>query len=188
MRSDRAVKRGTVWRRRPARSLARCGSKIRRSLHPGLQCQLGSFVQSYGARELDASLLLLALVGFLPPSDPHIRGTVEAIEKHLSADGFIRRYNPAAAVDAINTPEGAFLACSFWMADNLALIGRTDDAERLFERLLGLRNDVGLLSEEYDVNARRLVGNFPQAFSHIGVINTACNLSRQGPAQQRSRS
>lgn len=156
--------------------------------HNGFDAQLGSFVQSYASRELDASLLLLALVGFLPPTDERIRGTVTAIEKHLSAGGFIRRYDPQADVDHMHTPEGAFLVCSFWMADNLALIGRMDDARRLFERLLGLRNDVGLLSEEFDVRANRLVGNFPQAFSHIGIINTACHLSQQGPARRHDHS
>ncbi len=167
--------------------------ELRQQIHDdvcrqGFDSGLGTFVQSYGSRELDAGLLLLALVGFLPPDDPRIRHTVEAIEKQLSADGFIRRYDPSADVDHLHTPEGAFLACSFWMADNLALIGRARDAKRMFERLLSLRNDVGLLSEEYDVRARRQVGNFPQAFSHIGIINTACNLTRHGPARRHRHS
>lgn len=120
---------------------------------------LGSFVQSYGAKELDASVLLIPLVGFLPASDPRVRSTVEAIERHLLSDGFVRRYDPSASKDGLPGSEGVFLACSFWLADNLMLIGRSDDARRLFAKLLQLRNDVGLLSEEYDPTAKRLVGN-----------------------------
>lgn len=165
---------------------------VRQQIHDevcakGYDAELGSFVQSYGSKELDASLLLLVLVGFLKKDDPRIRGTVDAVKKHLSVDGFIRRYNPANQVDGMHTPEGAFLVCSFWMADNLAVTGRHDEAEEMFERLLSIRNDVGLLAEEYDVQRHRQLGNFPQAFSHIGVINTACNLARQGPAQQRGK-
>ena len=144
-------------------------------------------MQSYGSKDLDASVLLIPLVGFLPPEDPRVRGTVEAIERHLTADGLVLRYDPSTGHDGLPGNEGAFLACSFWLADNLMLIGRRDDARRLFERLLRLRNDVGLLSEEYDPAAKRLVGNFPQAFSHIALINTAHNLSRpRKPAEQRS--
>src|SRR5207249_1849502 len=116
-------------------------------------------------------------------------GTVEAIERHLMADGFVARYATDPAVDGLPPGEGAFLACTFWLADNYALLGRHADARRLFERLLELRNDVGLLAEEYDVRARRLVGNFPQAFSHVALINTAHNLTRAyGPAQHRAES
>ena len=134
---------------------------------------------------------MLPLVGFLPSDDPRIRGTVEAIERDLTVDGFVLRYDSDATDDGLPPGEGAFLACSFWLADNLLLLGRTDDARALFERLLSLRNDVGLLSEEYDPHSRRLVGNFPQAFSHIGLIDTALNLSRavsdeRKPAEQRS--
>jgi len=140
---------------------------------------LGAFVQSYGAKLLDASLLMMPLVGFLPATDPRIRGTVAAIHKHLTTeDGFVARYASGPNVDGLPPGEGAFLACSFWLADNLALQGRQAEAEQLFERLLEVRNDVGLLSEEFDPNARRLVGNFPQAFSHVALINTAQNLSR----------
>ncbi|TWT15442.1 glycoside hydrolase family 15 protein [Reyranella sp. CPCC 100927] len=154
----------------------------------GFDPQLGSFVRAYGARELDASLLLLPAVGFLPPSDPRIRGTVDAIERHLLVDGFVLRYDTTAAQDGLPPGEGAFLACSFWLADAYVLMGRPDDARRLFERLLALRNDVGLLSEEYDVVRQRLVGNFPQAFSHIALVNTAYNLTQvQKPVEQRAR-
>jgi GH15 family glucan-1,4-alpha-glucosidase len=154
----------------------------------GYSEKLGSFVQYFGAEELDASLLMIPLVGFLPATDPRVRGTVEAVERRLMKDGFVRRYEPKQAVDGLPPGEGAFLACTFWLADNLALLGRRDDARRVFERLLGLCNDVGLLSEEYDPHARRLVGNFPQAFSHVGLVNTARNLSPQTgpcPAEQR---
>jgi GH15 family glucan-1,4-alpha-glucosidase len=148
---------------------------------------IGAFVQSYGSKELDASVLLIPLVGFLPPSDPRVRSTVEAIERHLMVDGFVLRYDPGVSGDGLPGSEGAFLACSFWLADNLVLLGRRDDARRLFQHLLALRNDVGLLSEEYDPRAKRLVGNFPQAFSHITLVNSAYNLSRtHKPAQQRS--
>ncbi len=154
----------------------------------GFDPQLGSFVRAYGARELDASLLLLPAVGFLPPSDPRIRGTVDAIERHLLVDGFVLRYDTTASQDGLPPGEGAFLACSFWLADAYVLMGRPDDARRLFERLLALRNDVGLLSEEYDVVRQRLVGNFPQAFSHIALVNTAYNLTQvQKPVEQRAR-
>jgi GH15 family glucan-1,4-alpha-glucosidase len=155
----------------------------------GFNPDLNSFVQYYGGQELDASLLMIALVGFLPATDPRVRGTIEAIERHLVTDGFVARYLTNPEVDGLPSGEGAFLACSFWLADNLELLGRHDDALKLFERLLNLRNDVGLLSEEYDPHAQRLVGNFPQAFSHIALINTAYNLShRNGPAADRQHS
>ncbi len=153
----------------------------------GFDAGLGSFVQSYGARQLDASLLLMPLVGFLPPGDARVRGTVQAIETHLMVDGFVRRYDTRSGHDGLPGDEGAFLACSFWLADNLVLTGRRADAERLYERLLSLRNDVGLLSEEYHPHERRLIGNFPQALSHIALVNTAHNLYHESkPAQQRS--
>jgi GH15 family glucan-1,4-alpha-glucosidase len=152
----------------------------------GFNLELNSFVQYYGSKELDASLLMVALVGFLPASDPRVRGTVEAIERQLMRDGFVNRYDTRQAVDGLPPGEGAFLPCTFWLADNLALLGRREDATRLFERLLELRNDVGLLSDEYDPESQRLVGNFPQAFSHVGLVNTAMNLSpAAGPADQR---
>ena len=149
----------------------------------------GSFVQSYGSKDLDASLLLLPTTGFLPVTDPRVRGTIEAIERELVVDGFLLRYNTHTSDDGLPPGEGAFLACSFWLADAVAMLGRTDDAREIFERLLAIRNDVGLLSEEYDPHARRMVGNFPQAFSHIALINTAHNLARATkPAQQRAAS
>ncbi len=155
----------------------------------GFDADLNSFVQSYGAKVLDASLLLLPLVGFLPADDPRIRATVAAVESHLLRDGFVARYDPANAADGLPGDEGAFLACSFWLADNYVLQGRHDDARALFQRLLALRNDVGLLAEEYDPHAARQVGNFPQAFSHVALINTAHNLARAyGPAQHRAES
>ena len=155
----------------------------------GFDPLLNSFVQSYGAQQLDASLLMLPLVGFLSADDRRIKGTVAAIEKCLLMDGFVARYNTAAAIDGLPGNEGAFLACSFWLADNYILQGRHDDARALFERLLGLCNDVGLLAEEYDPIARRQVGNYPQAFSHVALINTAHNLTRAyGPAQHRAES
>jgi GH15 family glucan-1,4-alpha-glucosidase len=148
---------------------------------------LGSFVQAYGSKALDASLLLLPLVGFLPPTDPRIIGTVSAIERRLMADGFVSRYDTEAGIDGLPPGEAAFLACSFWLADNLILQGRVGEARELFERLLALRNDVGLLAEEYDPRLRRQLGNFPQAFSHVALVNTAFNLTRsQGPAEQRA--
>jgi GH15 family glucan-1,4-alpha-glucosidase len=149
--------------------------------------ELGSFVQAYGSRSLDASLLLLPLVGFLPPTDPRIIGTVKAIEERLMADGFVCRYDTGEVADGLPPGEGAFLACSFWLADNFVLQGRITEARELFERLIALRNDVGLLAEEYDPRLGRQLGNFPQAFSHVALVNTAFNLTRsQGPAEQRA--
>jgi GH15 family glucan-1,4-alpha-glucosidase len=154
----------------------------------GFDAELGSFVQSYGSKEVDASLLHIPLVGFLPPEDPRVRGTVAAIEKRLLRNGFIDRYETRSGVDGLPPGEGAFLPCSFWLADNYVLQGRRDEARALFERLIGLCNDVGLLSEEYDPKARRLLGNFPQALSHVALVNTALNLSRtEGPARDRQK-
>jgi GH15 family glucan-1,4-alpha-glucosidase len=153
----------------------------------GFDPGLGSFVQAYGSKLIDASLLMIPLVGFLPPSDPRVKGTVAAVEKHLLRDGFVLRYDTGSSVDGLPAGEGAFLACSFWLADNYVLLGREREAREMFERLLALRNDVGLLAEEYDPKARRQVGNFPQAFSHIALVNTANNLVRHAkPAEQRS--
>ena len=153
----------------------------------GFDRELGSFVQSYGSKELDASLLLLCAVGFLPPHDPRIRGTVAAIERHLLVDGYVLRYHSARTEDGLPPGEGAFLACSFWLADAYVLLGRIEDAWRLFERLVARCNDVGLLSEEYDPSIDRLLGNFPQAFSHVALVNTAANLTRtEKPAEQRA--
>ncbi|MBI3769981.1 MAG: glycoside hydrolase family 15 protein [Deltaproteobacteria bacterium] len=155
----------------------------------GFDSELNAFVQFYGSKLLDASLLMMPLVGFLPAQDPRVRGTVDAIERHLMRDGFVARYATRESVDGLPPGEGVFLPCTFWMADILALLGRRDDALRIFERLLALRNDVGLLSEQYDVGSQRLIGNFPQAFSHVGLVNTARNLARHdGPAEHRRRS
>jgi GH15 family glucan-1,4-alpha-glucosidase len=154
----------------------------------GYDPELGSFVQSYGSRELDASLLLLPAVGFLPPDDPRVRGTVAAIEQRLMVDGFVLRYDTATTDDGLPPGEGVFLACSFWLVDAYFLMGRHEDARKLFERLLSLRNDLGLLSEEYDPANRRLVGNFPQAFSHVALVNSAANLSQLiKPVEQRAQ-
>jgi GH15 family glucan-1,4-alpha-glucosidase len=151
-----------------------------------LDPEQNSFVQSYGSRQIDASLLLLPLMGFLPANDPRIRGTVEAIQRRLSVGGLLLRYDTGEANDGLPPGEGAFLACSFWLADNLVLQGRYDEARTLFEQLLALRNDVGLLAEEYDPRAGQMLGNFPQAFSHVALINTALNLTQaMGPAGQR---
>jgi GH15 family glucan-1,4-alpha-glucosidase len=155
----------------------------------GFNAELGSFVQSYGSRELDASLLMIPLVGFLPATDPRVRGTVAAIESGLMRDGFVARYISHEGVDGLPSGEGAFLPCTFWLADNLHLMGREEEARELFERLLGLCNDVGLISEEYDPSSGRLLGNFPQAFTHVGLVNTALNLSPvPGPADTRPMS
>ncbi|MEA2506003.1 MAG: hypothetical protein QOH48_621 [Actinomycetota bacterium] len=154
----------------------------------GFDSERGAFTQYYGTKQLDASLLLTPLVGFLPASDERVKGTIEAIEKELSVDGFVMRYSEDYEdVDGLPQGEGAFLACSFWLVDCLTLLGRKEDAVRMFERLLAIRNDVGLLSEEYDVEHHRLVGNFPQAFSHVALANSAHNLATDvtGPAASR---
>jgi len=144
----------------------------------GYDAERSTFTQSYGAPELDASLLLLPLVGFLPPDDPRLVGTVRAIERELVEDGLVLRYRTDAAsnVDGLPPGEAAFLACSFWLADCYALMGRRDDAVELFDRLCALTNDLGLLAEEYDVRLGRQVGNFPQAFSHVSLVDTAFRL------------
>jgi GH15 family glucan-1,4-alpha-glucosidase len=153
----------------------------------GFDATQNAFVQSYDSPELDASVLLIPIVGFLPPTDPRVIGTVAAIERQLLRDGLVRRYNTDKGLDGLPAGEGAFLACSFWLADNYVLQGRFGEAEALFELLLSLANDVGLLAEEYDPVAKRQCGNFPQAFSHVALINTARNLAgRGGPVHHRS--
>jgi GH15 family glucan-1,4-alpha-glucosidase len=155
----------------------------------GFDRDRNTFVQAYDSVELDASCLLIPLVGFLPPNDPRVLGTIDAVHRELIVDGFVRRYRAEAAahVDGLPGGEGAFLACSFWLVDALAITGRRDEARALFERLLGVRNCVGLLAEEYDTERQCLVGNFPQAFSHIAIINSARNLlDERGPAMQRA--
>ena len=154
----------------------------------GFNRKLGTFVQAYGSDQLDANLLLLPCVGFLPASDRRVADTIAAIERTLVRDGFVMRYSTEEVADALPPGEGAFLACSFWLVDAYILQNRYDDAERLFRRLVGLCNDVGLLSEEYDPRAGRLVGNFPQAFSHLALVNSAYNLTRiTKPVQQRAQ-
>ncbi len=166
--------------------------KLRTDIHDdvcrrGVDAKRGCFVQAYGSRQLDASLLLIPQLGFLPAEDPRVGATIRAIEQELVRDGFVMRYDTARSEDGLPPGEGVFLACSFWLADAYVLSGRQDEARRLFDRLLALRNDLGLLAEEYDIGAGRQVGNFPQAFSHVALINTALNLSNAGrPAQQRA--
>jgi GH15 family glucan-1,4-alpha-glucosidase len=168
-------------------------SRLRDSIHTevcerGFDTERGTFTQSYGSRPLDASLLLIPAVGFLPPDDPRVVATVESVQRELCVDGFVLRYPTDESDDGLPPGEGAFLPCTFWLVDALAMIGRRDEARDLFERLLALRNDVGLLSEEYDPHAGRLVGNFPQAFSHIGLVNSALLLSRdeRAPTEERA--
>jgi len=147
-----------------------------------------TFVQAYGSSNLDAALLMMPLVGFLPATDERMQGTVAAIQRELTTDGFVRRYSTDTAVDGLPPGEGVFLPCTFWMADNLALMGRVPEARALFERLIGLANDVGLLAEEYDPESGRHLGNFPQAFTHVALVNSGFNLSRlAGPAHHRSK-
>ena len=149
----------------------------------GFDTEMNAFTQAYGSKRMDAAVLMMPLIGFLPGDDPRIKGTVEAVERHLLHDGFVARYEttPDGAVDGLPAGEGSFLPCSFWLADNLAMIGRVDDAHALFERLLGLANDVGLFSEEYDGGASRQLGNFPQAFTHVSMVNAAAHLSAEMP-------
>jgi GH15 family glucan-1,4-alpha-glucosidase len=153
----------------------------------GFDRKLGTFVQSFGSKQLDASLLQIPTVGFLPISDPRVKATVAAIERRLLREGFVMRYDTEETDDGLPPKEGAFLACSFWLVDVYILQGRIADAERLFSNLIALRNDLGLLSEEYDQRAQRLVGNFPQAFSHMALVNSAYNLTRaEKPVEQRA--
>lgn len=165
--------------------------KLRDTIHTevcekGFNRQKGCFVQVYGSDKMDASLLLMPQVGFLPGDDPRVIATVEAVERDLMQDGFVARYNTEKVKDGLPPGEGVFIACSFWMVSSLKAIGREDDARKLFERLLGLCNDVGLMSEEYDVDDKRLVGNFPQAFSHIALVNAAFDLEGGDEKRQRS--
>jgi GH15 family glucan-1,4-alpha-glucosidase len=189
---DRAIKSAEEYRRHGAVDEWRA---LREKIHDevcekGFDRDLGAFVQAYGSKLLDASALMIPVVGFLPPDDPRVRGTVEQIEKRLLVDGLVLRYDSASTDDGLPPGEGAFLACSFWLADNYVLQRRYDDARLMFERLLSLRNDVGLLAEEYDPRGKRQLGNFPQAFSHIALVDTAFNLGRaeqdgRKPAEQR---
>ena len=188
---DRAIRLAQDYQTLPRDRVAHW-TRLRDRIHAqvcarGFDKDSNSFIQYYGSRLLDASLLMLAPVGFLPPDDPRIVGTVTAIQNHLVEDGFVRRYQLDGSVDGLAGTEGTFLMTTFWLADNLALMGRVDEAREIFERLRGLSNDVGLLSEEYDPSAGLMLGNFPQAFSHVSLINTAANLSTpRGPSLMRS--
>jgi len=166
--------------------------KLRAQIHDevcthGYDAKRETFTQAYGSTELDAATLLVPLVGFLPPDDPRVRGTLRATERELVVDGFVRRYTQESSeTDGLPPGEGAFYACGFWLADNYVLQNRVDDARRTFERLISTANDVGLLAEEYDLSAKRMVGNFPQAFSHVGLVNSAHNIAGDSkPADQR---
>jgi GH15 family glucan-1,4-alpha-glucosidase len=176
---DRAIKHFEVTRRDGVLAKwRRVKAKIHKEVcEKAFNKRLNSFVQAYGSTQLDASCLRIGLVGFLPFSDPRIKGTVEAIEKYLLKDGLVERYNTRTTDDGLPGGEGTFLACSFWMVANLWLLGRRADALALFERLLKMRNDVGLLSEEYDAKARRMLGNFPQGLSHIALLHAAFAIS-----------
>jgi GH15 family glucan-1,4-alpha-glucosidase len=176
---DRAIKASAVLH---ANAPVERWQKVRAKIHDEICAQgynekLGSFVQSYGSEHLDASLLLMPLTGFLPAEDPRVKGTLNAIEKNLMSGGLVLRYDTEKVSDGLPPGEGVFLACSFWMVSALKLQGRDADARKLFERVLSLANDVGLLAEEYDTTAKRLVGNFPQALSHISLVNAAVNLA-----------
>jgi GH15 family glucan-1,4-alpha-glucosidase len=171
-------------------------TKLRAEIHDEV-CRLGfsrdvnSFVQYFGSKELDASLLMMPLVGFLPGDDPRVVATIAAIEKNLMRDGFVLRYRTDSNVDGLPGSEGVFLACSFWLVGAYVRQGRQDEAKELFERLLAIRNDVGLLAEEYDPRERRQLGNFPQAFSHLALVNSAHSLMgvrhEAKPPKHRSR-
>jgi GH15 family glucan-1,4-alpha-glucosidase len=178
---DRAVRAIEQFGRRgPLDRLRRVCAEIHDEVcRKAFDAERGTFTQSYGSPELDASLLLIPTTGFLPARDARVIGTVEAVERELGQDGFVSRYPTASGdsnLDGLPGREGAFLPCSFWLCDALALIGRRADALTLFERLLELRNDLGLISEEYDLEHQRLVGNFPQAFTHLALIHTATRL------------
>ncbi len=185
---DRAIK---IAKKGGFKAPLRRWKKIREAIHKevcakGFSKRLNSFVQHYGSKQLDASVLLMSMVGFLPPTDSRIQGTVSAIESHLTRDGLVMRYDTSKSKDGLPGNEGKFLACSFWMVTNLKLIGRDADATKLFEHLVSLANDVGLLSEEYDTKRQRLVGNFPQAFSHIALIGAAYHLAEKPNLQRHT--
>jgi GH15 family glucan-1,4-alpha-glucosidase len=185
---DRAVKTVESWGwQGPVDQWRECRARIHADVcEKGFDPDLDAFVQYYGAKHLDASLLMIPLVGFLPATDPRMLGTVRAIQEQLMVEGLVMRYPTAAHVDGLPPGEGVFLPCTFWLADNLALQGRVPEARAIFERLLGVANDVGLLAEEYEPVTQRLLGNFPQAFSHVALINSARNLTQGGgPAEHR---
>jgi GH15 family glucan-1,4-alpha-glucosidase len=173
----------------PLQRWRECRDAIQRMVcREGYDVRRGSFVQYFGGDEIDGSLLMLPLVGFLPPSDPRMLGTVRAVEDELTNDGLVLRYRPRPSLDGLEPREGVFLPCSFWLVDNYVLQERHAEARALLERLLSLANDVGLLAEEYDLDRKRLVGNFPQAFSHVSLVNSVLNLQRAaGPAAHRAK-
>src|SRR5882672_2332361 len=183
---DRAVEAAERWDRPgPVDRWRRIRAEIHEEVtREGFNVELNAFTQSYGSDQLDASTLLIPLLGFLPATDPRVLGTIDAIKRDLTRDGFVERYRPQEfnAVDGLPGGEGVFLPCSFWLVDALLMLGRDDEARELFEKLLGVSNDLGLLSEEYDPAAKRLLGNFPQAFTHVGLVNSAYNISHHtGP-------
>jgi GH15 family glucan-1,4-alpha-glucosidase len=187
---DRAVEAVERWDRPgPGDHWRRIRDEIHAEVcREGFNVELNSFTQAYGSNELDASTLLIPLLGFLPPEDPRVIGTVEAIQRDLTRDGFVQRYRTHAVDDGLPTGEGVFLPCSFWLVDALLMLEREDEARALFEKLIGVSSDLGLLSEEYDPDEQRLLGNFPQAFTHVGLVNSAYNLSKHvGPGHQRGR-
>lgn len=175
-RAARAVERYGLGG--PAKQWRATATEIHRQVcTEAFDAERNTFTQAYGSKALDASVLLIPQVGFLPPSDPRVVGTIDAVHRELAVDGFVRRYITDHVDDGLPDPEGAFLICSFWLADSLAMIGRVGEARNMYEKLVALRNDVGLLSEEYDPVSKRMLGNFPQAFSHLGLVNTAWHLS-----------
>jgi GH15 family glucan-1,4-alpha-glucosidase len=185
---DRAIRASEKWNM-PTDHLDHW-KQIRQTIHrevcaQGFDQNANSFVQSYGSSHLDASLLMIPLVGFLPADDPRMLGTVNAIQKQLMDNGFVHRYQTDSEIEGLPAGEGVFLPCTFWLADNLALQGRRDEAREIFDRAVGVCNDVGLLAEEYDPVANRQLGNFPQAFSHVCLVNTAHNLARLDEKSQR---
>ena len=190
---DRAVKiAGALGLKLPVDRWAATRDEIHREVcEKGWNDEKQSFTQYYGSDQLDSSLLMLARMGFLPPTDPRLVSTVEAIQRELLVDGFVQRYSTkdGESTDGLPPGDGAFLLTTFWLADNLALIGRHDEALEIFERLMALRNDVGLFSEEYDPTAKRMLGNIPQAFSHLAFIITAASLSMgdDGPIAMRTK-
>jgi GH15 family glucan-1,4-alpha-glucosidase len=184
-RAARAVERFGLGG--PAKQWRAMADEIHRDVcEKAFDTDRNTFTQAYGSKALDAAVLLIPQVGFLPPSDPRVAGTVEAVQRELASDGFVRRYLTDHTDDGLHDDEGVFLICSFWLADALAMIGRVGEARDLYDKLVALRNDVGLLAEEYDPATGRMLGNFPQAFSHLGLVNTAWHLTTAESPIRRS--